>query len=183
MRVIAVASATIGLLLGGCVHERLARPLTPGDVERINDGATSNNWFRVEYVEPIATEAKMHVPRPVGLASVDAVEIGIRTWTGAVEIIPTEMVTGVTVKDRARGVAAGAGLGLAAGALFIGAVFAVAYAFPDLGWPDTNGAAPPDCESCRAKGITAALLLPAAIGGVVGYFVGSRRTYDLGPTR
>ena len=68
MRVIAVASATIGLLLGGCEHERLPAPLTAADIARINQTAKENRWFRVEYVEPIATKEGAHVARPSGIA-------------------------------------------------------------------------------------------------------------------
>jgi hypothetical protein len=37
---------------------------------------------------------------------------------------------------------------------------------------------PPPTRCCRAKGLTAALVLPAVIGVVVGYFAGGRRTFD-----
>jgi hypothetical protein len=180
VRVIAVASATIGLLLGGCEHQQLPLPLSAANVAQINEAAQENHWLRVEYVEPIATKEDMHVTRPTGIASADAVEIGFRTRSGDVETIPMELVKGVTVKDRAAGVAAGAGIGLGAGVLVVGGLFLLASAVNRGSFPDSGDQNPPPCDSCVAKSVAFLVGVPTVVGCIVGYFVGSRRTFDFG---
>jgi hypothetical protein len=170
-----VAALAVG---GACAHEQLPRPPGPADLARINETAEANHWFRVEYVEPLAAESNAHVARPIGIDSADAGEIGFRTWRDTVELVPTEMVNGVTVKERGSGVAAGAGLGLAAGVVFVGALLAAKYAFLGDIW-----ATQPSCRNCVAKGIAGGLLLPTLIGGIAGYFVGYRKTFDFGRIR
>src|SRR5262245_51208816 len=109
MRVVVAVTATLGLLLGGCVvHEPAGVPLSPGEVERINGAARENRWRRVEYVEPIATKEGVHVDRPSTIASADGAEIGFRTRAGDIETVPTAMVKGLTVKERGAGAATGA---------------------------------------------------------------------------
>jgi hypothetical protein len=181
MRVISSVAAAIGLIVGGCAHEQVPTPLAPADVARINEAAESNNWFRVEYVEPLATREDVHVVRPIGIESADAAEIGFRTRAGEVDYVPTEMVQGVTVKERGRGTATGAVIGLAAGGLFLGALALLAYELSrGGGFPDSDGPMPPSCGNC-AKTFTFVLVTPTLIGAIVGTFVGSRRTFDFGP--
>ena len=158
-------------------------PLTAADVARINETAQENRWFRVEYVEPIATKADAHVARPTGIASVDAVEIGFRTRAGDVETVPIDLVKGVTVKERASGAAAGAGIGLGAGVLVVGGLALLASAVNRGSFPDSSDSNPPACDSCVAKMVAFFVGVPTVVGGVVGYFVGGRRTFDFGRAR
>ena len=183
MRGIPVASAAFALLLGGCEHERLPPPLTAGDVARINQMAHENRWFRVEYVEPIATKEDAHVARPTGIASVDAAVIAFHTRAGDVETVPLDLVKGVTVKERASGVAAGAGIGLGAGVLVVGSVAVLASGVHPGGFPDSGDPNPPPCDSCVAKAVAFFVGVPTVVGCIVGYFTGGRRTFDFGRAR
>jgi hypothetical protein len=182
MRFLAVASVTVSLALGGCVaHEPVGVPLSPGEVERINGVARENHWLRVEYVEPIATKQDAHVDRPSTIASVDDVAIGFRTRAGDVDTVPTAMVKGLTVKERAPGVSAGVGIGLGAGALVLGLAALASASLSRGGWPDSDPNRPssPPSDADTAKTAIFFLVTPAIVGGIVGYFVGGRRTFDL----
>lgn len=182
MRITAVASATIALLLGGCEHEQLPLPLTAANVARINETAQQNRWFRVEYVEPLATTEDVHVTRPAGIASADAIEIAFRTRAGDVETIPIDLVKGVTVKERASGAAAGAGIGLGAGLLVVGGIALLASAVQPGAFPDSGDPQPPSDGSVE-KAVAFFVGVPTVVGAIVGYCVGSRRTFDFGRAR
>jgi hypothetical protein len=153
------------------------------DVARVNQLAQVNRWFRVDYVEPIATKEDAHVARPAGIASVDAAEIGFYTRAGDVETVPLRLVKGVTVKERASGVAAGAGVGLVAGVLVVGSVTLLASAVHPGGFPDSGDPNPPPCDSCVAKTVAFFIGVPTVVGCIVGYFKGGRRTFDFGHAR
>jgi hypothetical protein len=166
-----------GLLAAGCAHELVPQPPLPGDVLRINEAAADNDWFRVEYVEPLAAAEGVRVERPIAIAGVDERRISLRTRAGDVQTIPLELVRGVTVKERAPAVKVGALAGLAWGVLVIGGLWLLGH----LG-PEDPGAPPPRCDGgCQAKMFVPLLGVPTLIGGVVGYFVGGRRTFDFVP--
>ena len=93
----------------------------PRTSTRINETAQENRWFRVEYVEPIATkEDDARRPADGHRVRRRRRRSAFAPVPGDVETIPIELVKGVTVKERASGAAAGAGIGLGAGALFVG---------------------------------------------------------------
>ena len=183
MRVIPVAFATFVALLVGCEHEQLPSPLSAADVARVNQLAQESRWFRVDYVEPIATQEDAHVARPTGIASVNAAEIGFRTRAGDVATVPLRLVKGVTVKERASGVAAGAGIGLVGGVLVVGSVALLASMVHPGGFPDSGDPSPSPCDSCDAKLVAFFLGVPTVVGCIVGYFRGGRRTFDFGQAR
>jgi len=176
-RLIAAVAAS-GLLAGGCFHEQVAWPPTPADIERINDAGESNRWFRVDYVEPLATAQGARIGYPIAIESVDDERITFRTKYGQIRAVPTEMVKGVTVKERAGGVAAGAGLGLGVGALFVGGLYALAWV---LSGPDDPSAPKSTCDdACVARTVVPMLTIPTVAGAIIGYIVGGRRSFVLG---
>ena len=181
MRAIAsltTAVAATGLLAGGCFHEQVAWPPTPADIARINDAGEANNWFRVDYVEPLATAQGARIGYPIAIESVDDERIAFRNRYGQIHAVPTEMVKGVTVKERAGGVAAGAGAGLGVGGLMVGGLYLLAVV---LTGPDDPSAPSHPCDgACVAKTVVPILVIPTVVGGIIGYFVGGRRTFVLG---
>ncbi|HXU03196.1 MAG TPA: hypothetical protein VN903_19655 [Polyangia bacterium] len=163
------------LFTAGCVHEQVPWPPTPGDITRINDAAEANSWFRVEYVEPLATAQGVRVIRPVGIVSADDDWIAFRNEAGAVLPVPTPLVKGVTVKERAAATGVGASVGLAWGALAFGGLYLLS-----LSGPSDPGAPQSSCNGgCVAKTLVPLLLIPMVVGAFVGYLIGGRRTFDL----
>jgi hypothetical protein len=181
MKVVSVTAAAVsiaGLVAAGCVHEQLPRP-TAGDIARINQAADENHWLRVEYVEPIASTAGVHVVKPIGIESIDADHVVFRTQAGEMRLVPSDMVRGVTVKQRLGGIAGGASLGLAGGALVAFTFYLLASIGSGGGFPDSGERTPCD-DPCVARGVAPLVLIPAVAGAIAGYFVGARQTFDFG---
>ncbi|HEY7370872.1 MAG TPA: hypothetical protein VIF57_01755 [Polyangia bacterium] len=165
------------LLAAGCAHEYLPRPPPPADIARVNEAAADNDWFRVEYVEPLPPGTDLPVERPIGIASADDRQISLVTRAGDVKTLPAQLVRGVTVKERAPGALYGGLAGLGWGALAIGGLYLLA----NLG-PEEPGVPASPCDAgCKAKVFVPLMVVPTIIGAIVGYFVGGRRTFELVP--
>jgi hypothetical protein len=178
MAVKVTALAALGALAGGCtLHEQVLRPPTAADIARINEtSASTNSWLRVEYVEPIASAQSVRVWQPAAIAAADVDRIDFRTREGAVQSVPTALVKGVTVKERPTGAAWGAGIGLASGAALFGAVYFLAtHVIPH----DEGSSSNWDCDrGCFATRIVPTVAVVGAIGGLIGYAIGARRTFE-----
>jgi hypothetical protein len=165
------------LMAGACAHEYVPKPPLPADIDRINEAAADNDWFRVEYVEPLPPGEDLPVRRPIAIASADDRHISLATRAGDVKAVPSELVWGVTVKERAPGALYGALAGLVWGAVTIGGLYVLA----NLG-PEDPTAPVSSCDiGCKARVFVPLLVVPAVVGAVIGYFVGGRRTFDFVP--
>jgi hypothetical protein len=165
-RVIGSLLASVGVVAGGCAHQ-LPWPPTPDDVARINQEAhEEDGYLRIEYVDPIASDWDAHNLKAVAIESIDDDDISFRTREKKIELLPSERVRGVTVKDRDRGGLIGAGLGAAAGAGVVAGIWLV--------WSGLN-----DSPSyVDPKAVAIAVAIPAFVGLVVGYAVSGRKTYE-----
>ena len=163
-RVIASLLASVGVVAGGCAHQ-LPWPPTPDDVARINHEAhEEDGYLRIEYVDPIASDWDAHNLRAVAIESIDDDYISFRTREKEIQLVPSERVSGVTVKDRDRGGLIGLGLGAAVGAAsMVGVLLLFGL---DLGSHD----------SAKAVAMSAGMI--AFVGLVVGYAVSGRKTYE-----
>jgi hypothetical protein len=164
--VTAVVVASVSLLAAGCGHT-LAWPLTPADVNRINEeAARENGWLRVEYVEPIPRAQRVE---PIAIAAADVRNIEFRTKDGDTRFVQADAIEGVTVKDRALG------------ALLWGGGFAAVMGALLLYYLDMGGAFDEDrraCWSCENAAVAGYLAGSVALAGAVfGYALGVRRTY------
>src|SRR6187401_979469 len=109
-RVIASLVASVGVVAGGCAHQ-LPWPPTAEDVARINKEAhEEDGYMRIEYVDPIASDWDAHNLRAVAIEAIDDDYISFRTRQKDIQLLPSERVRGVTVKDRDLGGLIGLGL-------------------------------------------------------------------------
>ena len=163
-RVIASLVASVGIVTGGCAHQ-LPWPPTAEDVARINKEAHDDEgYMRIEYVDPIASDWDAHNLRAVAIEAIDDDYISFRTRQKDIQLVPSDRVSGVTVKDRDLGGLIGLGLGAAAGAA---GMVAVELLFGlDLGSDDSK------------KSIAMYAGMMAFAGLVVGYAVSGRKTYE-----
>src|SRR4029078_2222128 len=146
----------------GCFHEQVAWPPTPADIARINDAGEANNWFRVDYVEPLATAQGAPIGYPIAIESVDDERIAFRNRYGQIHAVPTEMVKGVTVKERAGGGGAAGGGRRGGGGLMVGGLYLLAVV---LTGPDDPSAPSHPCDgACVAKTVVPILLIPHGVG-------------------
>src|SRR5204863_6146126 len=91
-------------------------------VTRINREAhEEDGYLRIEYVDPIVSHWDAHNLRAVAIESIDDDYISFRTREKQIQLVPSERVSGLTVKDRDRGGLIGAGLGAAAGSGLVAA--------------------------------------------------------------
>jgi hypothetical protein len=165
------------LVAGGCAHEYLPKPPLPADIDRINAAAADNDWLRVDYVEPLPPGTDLPVKGPIAIASADDRGISLVTRAGDVKTVPAELISGVTVKERAPGALTGGLAGLGWGAVAIGGLYVLANLGPeDPTAPDTSCGV-----GCKAKVFVPLMVVPAVIGAIAGYFVGGRRTFELLP--
>jgi hypothetical protein len=165
------------MLVCGCVHEQVAWPLTREDIRRINAGVDAQRGgLRVEYVESLATDAGAHVDAPTAIASVDADRIAFQMRDESVRTIPIAMVKSVSVQESGTGALIGAGIGLAGGVAVLAAGHVLAQSDPRDASYWAGGTRSP---------YTALefLIWPVAVGAVVGYVFGSRRTFEFGGGR
>jgi hypothetical protein len=172
MRLVFMAAAlvaSISPLASGCAHEQTARPPTASDIARINEAAADNHWFRIEYVKPIPSR-DVRVERPIGIELLAGGEIGFRTAAGEIEQLPSTMLTGVTVKDRGRGVLIGTGIGTAAVMVELAAWYWLKSAPGSCQTPD-GGILSDICRSTFVKGTAAAMVLA---GAGLGYLISGK---------
>jgi hypothetical protein len=173
-RVIASLVASAGVVAGGCAHQ-LPWPPTPDDVARINKEAhDEDGYLRIEYVDPIASHWDAHNLRVVAIEAIDRDYISFRTRDDEIQLLPSERVSGLTVKDRDLGGLIGVGLGVAAGGAIVAADWLVLGHMQGL-----NGC----FLYCDAKAVAWGLAIPAFIGLVTGYAVSGRKTYEFARRR
>ena len=169
-RAIASLLIWVGLVAGGCAHP-LPWPPLAADVARINKEAhAEDGYLRIEYVDPIASRWDAHNLRAVAIESIDDDYIGFRTREGEISLLPSERVSGVTVKDRDLGGLIGAGLGTLAGAGLIAGGWLLA---------GVGGGFDRCILYCDGKAIVMGLAIPAFVGMVAGYAVSGRKTYEI----
>ena len=163
-RVIGSLLVSVGVAAGGCAHQ-LPWPPTPEDVARINKEAhEEDGYLRIEYVDPIASHWDAHNLRAVAIEAIGDDYISFRTREKEIQLVPSDRVSGVTVKDRDRGGLIGAGLGAAAGAAgMAGGLLLFGF---DLGSHDS------------AKAVAMSAGMAAFVGLVTGYAVSGRKTYE-----
>ena len=182
-------AAAVALLGAGCAHERVGRPPSTGEIGYINQEAEQRGWFRIVYDEPpdracaagscgeaIAAWRGFEVVEPIGLVAADPAWITFRTAAGEERAVPADLVAGVSVRDRPRGAAIGAGVGLAWGALTVAALYLLAAILP----ADPGAPREPCDDTCVARGLAGYFIVPTAVGAAIGYLVGARRTFDFG---
>jgi hypothetical protein len=180
MRAVSATAAMVGsicLFGAGCAHEFPAWPPPAADIQRINEAAEDDHWLRVEYIEPIASMQGRHVDRPIRIESLNDDEIRFRTATGETRPVPLDLVSGVTVKDRKRGAFVGTGAGVALALTEVAAWYWLAH----TGCEGSNAGF--QGEICSGR-IAIVLVVPTVLAGMgLGYLIGGRRTFHLGPVR
>jgi hypothetical protein len=170
MRLLAIATAVAlsGALAGGCTHEQVLWPPTAEDVARMNGAIDAGGWYRVNYVQSLPAAAPARVARPTRILWANADTIAFRPPFDHSEEVPANLVTGVTVKTRGRGTLIGLGIGAVAVAGELG----VWYALRRAAYPGTCVA-----DACSGEAMIEIGLTTLVTGAVLGYFLGSRRTF------
>jgi hypothetical protein len=170
MRLVAIATAlaSSSAMAGGCAHEQVMWPPTAEDVARVNGAIDPGGWFRVNYVESLPATDPARVARPTRILWANADTISFRTPFDHSQEVPSNLVTGVTVKTRGRGTLIG--MGIAAGA--VAGEVGVLYALKRASYPGT-------CigDFCSGESMLTLGALTLVVGAVLGYFLGSRRTF------
>ena len=184
--IIPVALA-VSLLASGCAaHEKVGRPPSSTELQRINDYAADHGALNVEYVTPLPACAggacrgmleDRGLPDEIAtVVSSDASETVVTTVDGRKWNLRASDIAGVSARDRGQGAlvgaAVGGGAGLALSVLMV-ALFSGGGGFPDA--PVTS------TKSDSGDGFKLIVLMTAlgALGGVPwGYLIGGRRSFD-----
>jgi hypothetical protein len=165
---------SIGLLGGGCAHERLASPPPAADIARSNAAAEKDKdgRSRIESVEPIGTGEWVKPPQPTEIAAVEDPQVGFRAGEGDMHLVPSEMFKRSTVRDPWEGAMIGGALGAAAGGLAVLELLALESLFRN----DDPSLPPSPCRNiCNVGDVAPFVVTGFAIGAVVGYLVGGPR--------
>ena len=171
MRLVAIATAVAssGVLVAGCAHEQVTWPPTAEDVARMNSAIDPGGWYRVNYVQSLPAADPARVVHPTRILWANADTIAFRTPFDHSQEVPANLVTGVTVKTRGRGTLIGLGIGAIAVAGELGVWYALRSA----------ATSPSSCvaDICSGEAMLTLGVTTLVAGAVLGYFLGSRRTF------
>jgi hypothetical protein len=183
-------AALLGLapLVSCATYDRVGRPPSPAEVERINAAASWGHGMKVMLVEPLAPCAHPGCPGATESVGLDITPSRVEGYAAGQMVFvdadgrraaaPLEAVVGVEIPHANRARTAAAAAAIAAGSYYaiVGMVWAISNIEPPLDNPMMPASRCPDCKTFF---ITVPLVI-AGIGAVAGAYIGSPQRFLVG---